>query len=209
MPFSAPPWLLWHPTLLASPPLMAVHLGLLHVSYINWYSLGLCSRPCCFLPSSPSSSFLSLSLSFSCHPDLSDPQDYASSFDLSSESIESPTGYLHLAQIHRFKTGTGPAPRETCPSSSDFPSLWKLSKSLQTLLSCLSPYSVNDQALIIYQISLGSVYTFLHSHCCYVSSGLSHLSAPSSLVSLPAIHSLHSSPDDLSKHKCDFVTLLF
>lgn len=33
-------------------------------------------------------------------------------------SPASPIGHLKLAQTHRLKTGTGPAPRKTCASSS-------------------------------------------------------------------------------------------
>lgn len=86
MPFSAAPWLRWHPPPLVSHPLQVVHFRLLPVTHIKQCPLGLCLRPGCFLSSPLSPSFLSLSSSFRCHQDRNDPQVYTSRFDLSSES---------------------------------------------------------------------------------------------------------------------------
>ena len=116
MPFSAPPWLRGHPTPLVAHPLQVVHFKLLRVTRIKWCPLRLCLRPCCFLSSSLSPSFLSLSSGFSCYQDHNDPQVYTSSSDVSSES--SISRHLNLALTHRPQTGTGPAPRKTCASSS-------------------------------------------------------------------------------------------
>lgn len=110
-------------------------------------------------------------------------------------SPASPIGYLNLAQTHRPKAGTSPAPRKTCASSRECPLPCESGSShsrLHRLVSIFNKWPRSDY------FNLGSVY---FSPPCEVGSGLSHLSASSSPASLPGFLSPHSSQDDLSKHR--------
>lgn len=120
MPFSAPPWLRWHPTPLVSHPLQVVHFRLLPVTHIKQCPLGLCLRPVV--------SYLPLSLQvFSASPLASGAiriamiPKFTPHVLTSLLSPASPIGYLNLAQTHRPKAGTSPAPRKTCASSRECP----------------------------------------------------------------------------------------